>query len=80
MAVGLDGPLHHQQSGKEMNEDSSHPRRHEMGLRRSKVNIQNHNSDTYAEKKTIRLITDNCIKSNKELKCKVLRSTLALNL
>ena len=46
----IDRSLHTEKSGQDVDEDSSDPRSHGVGLRGSEMNIQDHNSYTYTAK------------------------------
>ena len=50
--MSFDWSLHDQESRKKVNEDSSDPGGHQVGLGRPEVDVENHNSHTNAEKFT----------------------------
>ena len=45
----VDWPLHAEQSGQDVDEDSPDPRSHGVGLRGAEMNIQNNNRYTYTK-------------------------------
>ena len=47
--LALDRPLHDQEPGQKVDEDSPHPGRHQVGLRGPEVDVEHHHRHTDAE-------------------------------
>ena len=49
MLLSLDGPLHDEEPGQQVNEDPPHPGRHQVGLRGPEVDVEDDHGDANAE-------------------------------
>ena len=49
MLLSLDGPLHDEEPGQQVNEDPPHPGRHQVGLRGPEVDVEDDHGDADAE-------------------------------